>query len=56
MATTQQEAYLTEKEIDELVKEWRPEPLTPDADVSPVLRAGPSPAIIPSLPSALVPI
>ena len=27
MATTQQEAYLTEKEIDELVKEWRPEPL-----------------------------
>jgi hypothetical protein len=26
--------FLTEKEIDELVKEWKPEPLTPPPDVS----------------------
>lgn len=26
--------FLTEKEVDELVKEWKPEPLTPPPDVS----------------------
>ena len=30
-----QEVFLTDKEVDELVKEWKPEPLTPPPDVRP---------------------
>ena len=31
--THTQSVFLTEKEVDELVKEWKPEPLTPPPDV-----------------------